>query len=157
MRPLRRVTAPALGILAGGVVACLPIGSSVPLSPAVIGTYRGVDGRPRSGEFALANAFGDTTCAAATLHAATDTAGVFRFPPAELRSKWMSLVPSDRRAPEYSLCVLEGGRPREFYRGVEWGKIARDSVTCVAGVPGAAPVRCSGQSPAPRLHPARSS
>ena len=113
MRPLRRMTAPALGILAGGVVACLPIGSSVPLSPAVIGTYRGVDGRPRSGEFALANAFGDTTCAAATLHAATDTAGVFRFPPAELRSKWMSLVPFDRSAPDtVSASWREGGHEK---------------------------------------------
>ena len=64
----------------------------------------------------------------------TDTAGVFRFPVAEIHSKWTLLIfgPSDRRAPEYSVCINEGDRFREVYRGIQFRETVRDSLMCIA-------------------------
>ena len=142
----------ALGALFSAA-ACLPIAHSYLLSPVIVGSYQGIDGRPRNGSFELATGrLGDSTCTTTTLQARTDSAGVFRFAPQEIRSNWTPLLPFDAAASVYSLCYRADGVAREVYRGIVLRETVRDSIACLAKPrDNTLAIQCRGQSPIAHL------
>jgi hypothetical protein len=146
-----RSLAEGLGAVALAASGCLPIPTSYTLSPPIVGNYRQADGPPiASARFLLTTAHGDSTCATPTSEARTDSGGVFGFAPTEERYRWFVLLPFDRAAPTYAVCVETNEGRQRVYRGVILGRAKPDSITCV--VPMTVESRttgCSGLYPLP--------
>jgi hypothetical protein len=147
-----RWLAESLGAVALAASGCLPIPTSYTLSPPIVGNYRQAEGPPVAGaRFLLTTAYGDSLCATPTSEVITDSAGVFGFAPTGERYRWFVLLPFDRAAPTYTVCVETNEGRRRVYRGVILGRAKPDSITCVVPMTvESQTTSCSGLYPLPR-------
>lgn len=131
--PQARVFAvgPGVALFAG----CLPIPSTIALSPTVTGTLQRIDHSPVVGErLALFVEYNDSTCAKPSLYTTTDSAGGSTFPAVEKRERFTTVL--FERLFYYSICGRQAAadeicQVRFLHRVPEV-----DSLTCL-GTPAA--------------------
>jgi len=126
------VSVPALASLSALLpllcLSCLPIPHSVPVSPALVGIYRADDGPPLTGRrIVIAK---DSTCAAPTASAVTDSVGAFAFAGTRHRYSYIILLPYDPVAPSYFFCAGTPDSLRPIFQGQNYSTSLPDTLVC---------------------------
>src|ERR1051326_2204074 len=129
-----------------GSSSCLPIPITRTLAPAVWGSYHSKDGRALVGaHVALSTDPTDSSCARATRATVTDSAGTFSVPAAKRRESFVLLLPIDRAAPYYRMCLSVAGRVRPIVQTWSLHPSRPDSLRCIVSAESVtAPVTCGG-------------
>jgi hypothetical protein len=117
------------------LVGCVPIPNTVALSPRITGTFLQADGTPVVEQpLVLSVEYSDSACANPALHATTDAAGRFDFPPVRKRERFTVVL--FERVLTYHIC--RGPEPTALmYQKWYLHRVpAVDSLACIA-TPGA--------------------
>lgn len=112
-------------------VGCVPIPSTVALSPRTVGTLLHEDRTPVVGErLLLAVEPADSACANPVMQTTTDSLGRFQFPALKQREGFTVVL--FERSFSYSLCLSRAGLDPVYHAGFLHRVPAVDSLSCVA-------------------------
>jgi hypothetical protein len=123
------VSASLSGLLSAG---CLPIPTTVTLSPMLVGTIQHADGTPVTGASLMLAMEADSTCTLPALRSTTDSAGVFGFPAVRQREAYTVILADQLFC--YQICGGQGVAD-PMYRTCYLNSVPpADSISCIEAI-----------------------